>query len=367
MRTVSAKDAAEYPKNSEAEKRSSLGDAPVSPASIDEVRARLFATLEEPNTLTRLRRFMEFSATLDASNWETAYDGMTIETVQTGRTHSFEWRLMLQRSGELGGIRAMDRFFKGGNHLASSLVLTGWAAVEPAAARAWVEALPAGSDRQTFIGDLVDGMVQRDPAQAAALLASIPSQDRASYSGKLIDGVFQHGGTAAATAMLEQTRKKETAAGDGTERTSRAMFAALADRVLFSNWTAKTPQMACLWIGQHSTPGDLGPELLTHAAGDWARIDPVNALGWVQSLGSQLDAGTVQAGVTGVVGQWVKKDAGAVGDWLNANADQPLHDQVIYAYAGQLTKLNPAAAASWIETIQDPDFRTRARQTLNTR
>jgi len=179
MPAASAKGAAEPAERSAAADGARAGAAPDRSAATDELRGRLFAALEEPNSLTRLRHVMNFYATLDASTWETAYDGMAIETIQTGRTHDLEWRLMLQRSGELGGARAMERFVREGNRFASSLVLTGWAAADPVAARAWVEALPAGDGRQTFTGDLVDGMVQRDPALGLALLASLPSGERA--------------------------------------------------------------------------------------------------------------------------------------------------------------------------------------------
>ena len=360
--SASANVAAEPAERSAAADGPRAGAAPDGSAATDELRARLFAALEEPNSLTRLRRVMDFFATLDAATWETAYAGMIIETIQTGRTHDLEWRLMLQRSGEVGGARAMERFFKEGNRFASSLVLTGWGAADPVAARAWVEALPAGAARQAFIGDLVDGMVQRDPALASALLASLPPEERAAYGGKLIRGTIQHGGYAVATAVLDEVRRAEAGRDADSETSSQAMFATLADCILSSNWKAKTPQAACLWIGQHAAPGDLQPDLLTHAAGDWARLEPVHALDWVQSLGTRLDGETAQRGVGGVVEQWVKKDASAAGLWLNANPDHPLHDRVAYAYAERLVKLDPSAAASWVETIQDPDLRARAQQ-----
>ena len=336
---------------------------PGSQDAIDELRGRFFAALEEPNSLTRLRRTMDFYATLDASSWEAAYNAMTIETVQTGRTHDLEWRLLLQRSGEVGGEPAMKRFFKEGNRFASSLVVTGWATTEPNAARAWVESLPAGQDRATFVGDLVDGMVVRDPGAAASLLASLPAAERSRYADKLMRGSIQTGGYAAATVALEQARKGEAAAGEtGTGYTS-SLFATLADRMLFSNWTAKTPQAACRWIGEHAAPGDLHPALLAHAAKDWAHFDPPGALDWVGSLSARVDGGTLLSGVGGVVGQWVKKDANSVGLWLNANPDHPLSDQVAYGYAESVMKLDPAAA-NWIEAIKDPALRERAQQRI---
>ena len=359
--TARAEDSAERPGQKTTPPEPPL---PNSQMAIDDVRGRFFAALEEPNSLTRLRRTMDFYATLEAGSWETAYDAMTIETVQTGRKHDVEWRLLLQRSGEVGGLQAMRRFFKEGGSLQSSLVLTGWAAADPAAARAWVEALPAGPAQSGFLGDLVDGMVQRDPAAAEALLASLPADDRADYAGNFIRGTIQSGGYAAATIALDAARRREAAAGETKAGYTGSLFATLADRILYSNWNAKTPQAACHWIAEHAAPGDLQPELLAHAAGDWARFDPPGAFDWVSTLSAKVEDEALLGGVGGVVEQWVKKDANAVGLWLNANPDHPLRDQAAYSYAERVMKLDPAAAANWIEAIKDPALREQARQRL---
>ena len=58
------------------------------------------------------------------------------------------------------------------------------------------------------------------------------------------------------------------------------------------------------------------------------------------------------------------KDANSVGLWLNANPDHPLSDQVAYGYAESVMKLDPAAAANWIEAIKYPALRERAQQRI---
>ena len=320
----------------------------------EEVRAQFLTALEEPNTITRLQRVMDFFATLDATTWPAAYEAMTIETVQTGRTHDLEWRLMLQRGGEVGGVEAMRLLGqKKEGQLARSLALTGWAAVDFAAARAWVAALPDGPEKQKYFGDLVDGAVMRDPAQAGSLLATLPQDARANFAENLMEGTIQHGGFTAATTLLDQIRA--SAAKDDLEYTS-GLFGTLAERVLRSNWLAKTPQAACAWIAAHGTASDLQPDLLSHAAGDWARVDPEGAIGWVDSLTGRAEANAMTFAVQGVVTQWGKKDAPAVGTWLNANTGHAQYDRVAWSYAQQLVRTDPAAAAQWRDTIKDPDL-----------
>ena len=60
----------------------------------------------------------------------------------------------------------------------------------------------------------------------------------------------------------------------------------------------------------------------------------------------------------------MKKDASAVGLWLNANPDHPLRDQVTYGYAESVMKLDPAAAAKWIEAIKDEGLREQAQRRI---
>jgi hypothetical protein len=340
---------------------------------VEAVRTAYFDVLEEPNELTRLRKTMEFFESLTAASWQTAFDAMAIETVQTGRTHDMEWRLLLRRGGELMGAAGMEQFVKEGKRYEGSLIMTGWAATDPMAARAWVEALPPGEDRSTFLGDLVDGMVQQDPTDAVELLASLSPSERAAYAGKLIRGTIQHGGYAAATAALEQARQAQADAGETNTSYTNSMFRTIADRVLFSNWTAKTPQLACRWIGENAEAGDLNPTLLKRAAGDFARADPAGAVLWLETLSQRADKSSMLAGVDGIVEQWTTKIPGGVTQWLEATPDHPLYDQVAMVYLqrfqGQMEPGSTLKAVNFgikkvVEKIKDPVLKQRAQMMI---
>ncbi|MFT3721947.1 MAG: hypothetical protein QM773_00055 [Hyphomonadaceae bacterium] len=320
----------------------------------EEVRAKFLAALEDPNSITRLQGVMNLFAALDATTWPAAYEAMTIETVQTGRVHDLEWRLMLQRGGEVAGADAMKLLKqKKEGQLARSLALTGWATANFSAARAWVEALPDGAERANYLGDLVDGAVMRDPSEAVTFLATLPDEKRAELADKLMEGTIQKGGFAAATNLLEEIR---SSSGKDDHEYTAELFSTLADRMLRSSWLAKTPQNACAWIGAHGTEQDLQPDLLEHAAGDWARMDPEGAVGWVDSLTGRAAPEAMLNAVVGVVNQWGKGNPQVIGTWLNANSGHTQYDRVAWAFARNLMKTDPATAAQWRDTIKDQEL-----------
>ena len=87
--------------------------------------------------------------------------------------------------------------------------------------------------------------------------------------------------------------------------------------------------------------------------------DPKGASQWAAALPDDVRQQSLSAAVT----YWASSDLTATGQWINSLTGTP-RDEAATAYTYTLLRKDPATAASWAMTINDPASRNSALQTV---
>ena len=133
------------------------------------------------STRQRTERFQRLMSLLDETtpdNWNLLWKEYIRQTLEEGRIHETEWSLFMGRVGEVAGPEAMEYFSTSGQqqyNFNRREVLKGWAAVNPKAALAWLEAQPAEKQPAEFWGAVMAGAAASDSKLATELLARVPA------------------------------------------------------------------------------------------------------------------------------------------------------------------------------------------------
>jgi hypothetical protein len=156
-------------------------------------------------------------------------------------------------------------------------------------------------------GSFLNGMAPANPAEATAFVLSLPAEQQAQHAGPLIEGALQNGGFTAVNAVLERARDAKGPA----DPLVQAVFKQVADRVFFSNWVGKTPERACAWVLDHAGQPYVTPDVLHHAAGDYAIKDPLAAMQWVDTnrghFNEQAETSSRARRGAALDGEWLRR------------------------------------------------------------
>lgn len=127
---------------------------------------------------------------------------------ESGRDPSGEWKLALERCGQVDGENAMNELAQEGLDKKSHEpwhTLYGWANVDPKAALNWLENQESLGEpvSQTLYEAIIAGAALKNPQEAIALLDEIPIESRGNRAGHLTWNLVQHGGIQALDGLLD--------------------------------------------------------------------------------------------------------------------------------------------------------------------
>lgn len=213
-----------------------------------------------------------------------------------------------------------------------SLAVNKWGATNPHDAWVWVSQNLSGPLREQALTDLMIGWTRRDPAGAAAWLASTAVTSQALYA-------------ATATTWAEQDRH---GALDWADRLKipHIRSAALTAAVLESarQDPAETAQVVTPKL--ESEPN--APELATVLADVWGTDDPAATARWVETL----PPGPVREQAAGTLANvWATQDIEGAIAWSASLEDSPMRRQVIAHLGTVLGALEPNRAIAWLATL----------------
>ena len=142
----------------------------------EDARIRTLEALGEPNRIERMQQLCDLLTAVDGTNWREVIEGFSRQTSTSGISRPDEWRLILARIAEVAGSVAIEEALGSGKPQDQERVpvlLTGWAAREPKAAIAWLEAQPKEM-QAALANSLINGLAQGNPEDAIAFLAAHP-------------------------------------------------------------------------------------------------------------------------------------------------------------------------------------------------
>jgi hypothetical protein len=287
---------------------------PAKAASVPEENtfvARLHGMLSAGTPKKRERAILRIADDLSVSEIQDALQ--RLETIQIRERERVRSRLLARWSilDPEGAISyAMARENLADRTAAVEAALSGWLEKDPAAAEAWITALPTGAVKIEAMTALVRALAVSNPKHALEL-----AQNPQNLSFKMAL-ISRDGGTPLIHTLLDKWLDDDPAAA--------------AAAVL------NLPQSV------HFRRGSL------HVAGKrWAGTDLDAALAWAQANTPKMDTSEYQQNpLTGVLDGWIAKDPKAAIEWINNYPDGDEKVGLIRSLVSHIDDTNPVEATA---------------------
>ena len=288
----------------------------------------VFQALETGDPILRRQLMSELYGRMDATNYKRMMEEILHVSDATGREYPEEYLLMSMRAGQIAGHDAMEGWkAKGIETEAATKTLTGWAHVDPEAAKQWLEANPdlAPQVRNKLLNALLTGAMVNDPENATRLYASFPEEDRDRCLSTFTNQIVQIAGKEAGVDWLKNVMA--THDDPYIQKAGTSMF----DRIL---WSGANRQNAASMVRDLEQLAEIFPheeDWLTRGMG---QIRDRKTIGGIELL-DELSRSPVFKDKPITQRQWnsavdfaLQRDPAAVEKWLTDNPTSPIHQTV---------------------------------------
>ncbi|MFO1530560.1 MAG: hypothetical protein U1F77_12715 [Kiritimatiellia bacterium] len=225
----------------------------------------------------------------------------------------------------------------------SRRILQGWADANPKSALEWVTNYHGLDPRTEWIrGDALMrnlGLNQATP-EAARLVWSLPTVNQ------------QRAALTELTRTLTPGERLKVLVAMQDDPSSGANPKALVPMVV-GEWAKLSPREAAGWVQQIPDPAMslLATRTLVNA---WQRTAPADTLEWLQNAGTDAFH---QQQMRSVMNTWAARDTVDSGRWLAPQVPNPAMDRMVYDYARVLSREDPRVALTWMGSITNPKLR----------
>lgn len=252
-----------------------------------------------------------------------------------------EFDLILRSWAKANPLEALEyttKQLKSGS--ASAEVLAAWAGKDAAAAESWALANHTGDGPNPYLAAVIRGVAAYDIGHATRLLESLPP------GGEQRDGVdsitrallVQGGDTAMNFPSTIQDPKLRA-----------GFISAIAKRL-----TAKDPAQAGAWLASMSDANDQN-QGARRVAQALAQQDPQAAADWLRKLQPAARAEAAR----GVIPKMSEGDITGTAQWVTTLAGIPNYDRVVEEFVWSCDYRAPEQSAAWIGGIADPRQQAR--------
>jgi hypothetical protein len=255
-------------------------------------------------------------------------------------------RAMLQSLGASDPVTALQLAQKAQTprqrEILRNAVLQGWASRDPHAAATWTLANVRSEERRAAVEMLAAGSIAQPEAAIRTfqyLIASDPLL--ASDHGNALVTAFAHSGNYETASQFAATGPAE--------------FRAAWLCTVYNQWATYQPQNALAALGK-ITDSAASQEARAGLFAGWGSSDPAGLVAYAQALPS--GEARLQALNEGL-SQWVNRDPVAASAWMDKFDPSPDLDAgaAAVAVAPALIAKKPDVAASWAESITNPELR----------
>jgi hypothetical protein len=181
-------------------------------SSADKLAGLMFRAIECPDPIEKELLMAECLVFMETSNWKELLGAFSEATGATGRDQYGAWKNCLMRSGQVAGEQAMTHWRElglGGLSDEPWHTMYGWASIDPAAARQWLDQCEAEGEPipTSLYQALVAGAGLYDSKTTMNLLASLPEERRETSAGHLVWNLTARGGLEELKPWLEYARE----------------------------------------------------------------------------------------------------------------------------------------------------------------
>ncbi|MDQ3621460.1 MAG: hypothetical protein M3463_03100 [Verrucomicrobiota bacterium] len=291
--------------------------------SAEQARVRTFELLAVPDRVERLRQLCDLLARVTPENWKDVIKAFVIQTGTEGRTHREEWRLMLERVGQVAGAEALRDALerKSPDVPRAFYFIIGWAAADPTRAVEWFQAQPP--DRQQLLfSQLVTGVARSDPKQALSLLFDKPPPQWERSVPGIIDGAIQLGGFRAAEDLYTSIARRPDVPVAGRGK----VFYELAQRKVAMDTARGDPAATLAWVDHRL--GETGPGATREIIRGAGKANPARTLAWLDERADRMVPEQSRTAYTALAEVWHQNAPEQLAGWISANPDHPQREAI---------------------------------------
>ncbi len=275
----------------------------------DDSTAELRKAMDAPDLVDGTWRFsaaLQGLTAVDAASaakalW--ARPGRSVEIDERKRLLGYRW-------GQIGGAEAV-KFALAQSGQGKIAVITsavaGWASVDPAAAKAWIERQSEPGLAGVLASGLVEGWARQDLAGVTGFVLGLPA------------------------GQSSEQMMRTVASGQLRQNAGGAL-----------SWALELPD------------SPLKTAAIDEVAARWAWADPAAALAKVTQI---PDPAQMQSTTATAMAIWARTDPEAASTYLTKMGDGTAKDQAVAAFSQTGAAENPAASAIWAATISDATLR----------
>ena len=246
-------------------------------------------------------------------------------------------------------LQAVAAYQAGGDpkaeELATRRILQGWADVNPRAALEWMSNYHGVDPRTEWIrGDaLMRNLGYNQPTpEAASLVWTLPTvtQQRAALT-EILRPLTPSDRIDYLVAL------QENPASGANDKAVVPM--------LVGEWAKVSPRETAEWVRGLTDPA-AALDATRVLVGNWQRTAPAETIDWLRT-GADPAVATQQA--RSVLRNWAARDTVESGRWLAPQVPDPAMDPMVLDYVRSLSKVDPAVARIWVDSIANPHLRER--------
>ncbi|MDB6069755.1 MAG: hypothetical protein JWL81_926, partial [Verrucomicrobiales bacterium] len=238
-------------------------------------------------------------------------------------------------------------------------LVTGWAAVDPAAAISWSAQLTQPGNQRVGLVTAIGELARQNPAAAAdaalPYLTDAPPSSASSIAGSAPEGARRSiPDLPTILADIWGTSDPAAAAKWVSELPAGASRTEAAS-TLATVWAASDIQSAVKWSEGFSDP-EMRATIVEHLATTWGAIEPDKAIAWLNTQPPEIAAN----GIRGAYNSWAATDPAGMQDWLGQLPPGLGTDQARGSLADVLSGTDPLAALDLARNMFSPSTQADA-------
>jgi len=216
-----------------------------------------------------------------------------------------------------------------------------WAERNPSAASEWIDGMANDGSKVTAAKSLAATWVQTQPELATVWVAGLPA-------GSIRDE--------AAAALAESWARKDPEAAS-LWAFAEAEFNGNSELLVatIQTYTREAPEAAEALLREMNEAADAPVVLASHVLAR-AEADPAATAEWLANMSPDDPIYSAEY-ANGLMQVWAESDSIAASEWLSQRPSGAQRDAAVYGFSESIQRFEPAAAAAWANTIDDPDRR----------
>jgi len=216
-----------------------------------------------------------------------------------------------------------------------------WAERNPTAAAEWIDGMANDGSKATAAKALAAKWVQSEPEAAVKWVAGLP------------DGPIRKEATQALAESWIQQDAKAASIWAFSEAEFNGNYDLLGETI--REFSKQSPEEAEAFV-RDMAEADYSPiALASHVLGR-AEDDPAGTAKWLATMSPDDPIYSAEY-ANGLMQVWAESDSIAASEWLSEQPKGAQRDAAIYGFSETIQQFEPAAAAAWANTIDDPDRR----------